>query len=476
MILPTSRSALGRRHGAAALPAIALTLALGCSGDVTPPGSDDAAAGTTDGGSEDGPAGTDADTGAADSTTSQDEPLTYHRDIRPVLERHCVSCHSDGQIAPYALTSYAEVEPLREAIAAAVSSRQMPPWNPRPGCAEYVGDPSLTDEAMAAVTAWAEGDALEGDAADFVPPTLPEPSGISRVDTSLTLAEPYTPQLAPDDYRCFVMDWPYEEATYITGFEVVPDNLDTVHHVISYAIEPEAVATYEALDANDPGPGYTCFGGPGGGGTSFSNGRWLGAWAPGAQTSDFPAGTGLRMEPGSKVVVQIHYNSVAGEAGPDQSTIDYRVDPTVEREAYMMPWTDPDWVAGGMYIPPDSASTTHVWELDPTAVMSFITDVIPPNEPIEIHSVSHHMHLRGAQAQQQIKRADGTSDCLVEIDDYDFNWQTRYRFGAPKILNPGDQLSLTCNWDNSGNDAGINWGEGTEDEMCLGVYFIAPLP
>jgi len=459
---------------------VAASVLVGCAplGDETQPQEESSATGDAEDEDADG---AQASTGEQPDTTGapggpEDGTFTYHRDVRPLIERHCVSCHQDGQIAPFAFTSYDEVWPLREAIAIAVAERSMPPWNPRPGCADYSGDPSLTDEELAMIAGWAAEDGPQGNPEEFVPPELPEPLELSRTDLSLTLPEPYTPQLQPDDYRCFLMDWPETETSFITGFQVQPDNLETVHHVITYAIEPGSVATYEALDEADPGPGYTCFGGPGGGSGDWAAGRWLGAWAPGARNTDFPEGTGLRMEPGSKVVVQIHYNSSADVIGPDQSTVDYKVDATVEREAYMMPWADPDWLSGGMRIPAGSGDTTYTWELDPTLALSILTDAVPAFQPIQIHSASHHMHLRGKAAQQVIKRKDGSDDCLVEIPNYDFNWQTRYRFVEPKVLEPGDVLSLTCQWDNADNDEDVNWGEGTNDEMCLGVYFVTPLP
>ncbi|MEM6993910.1 MAG: hypothetical protein AAF721_25580, partial [Myxococcota bacterium] len=409
-------------------------------------GSDSGASATEAGSSSDGAApATDGDDGQG----PVDGTVTYHRDLQPLLERHCVGCHAPGKIAPYALTSYEEVWPLREAIAEAVDQQVMPPWNPREGCAEYVGDPSLSAEAREMFGTWADGNGPVGDPADYVAPELPTPSGISRVDVSLPIPEPYTPTLSPDDYRCFLMDWPESEVSYITGFQVVPGNIETVHHVITYAISPSAVAAYEQLDADDPGPGYTCFGGPGASSGDWTAGRWLGAWAPGSETSDFPEGTGLRIEPGSKVVVQIHYNATGDDIEPDQTVVDYKVDSAVEREAFMMPWANPDWLSGAMPIPAGAPSTVHTWELDPTLVMSFLTDAIPGFSEFVIYSVSHHMHLRGVGGRQVIKRQDGSEECLVEMPRYDFNWQTRYRFKDHLKLPAGTKLEVTMGYDNT---------------------------
>lgn len=399
--------------------------------------------------------------------------VTYERDVRAVLERHCVGCHSDGNIAPFALTNYDEVMPYREAIVASVDAGTMPPWGMESDCNDFVGDLSMLEADKAMLSSWVDAGAPQGDPSDYVAPEPIEQPGLSRTDLTLSLPEPYTPQLSPDDYRCFLLDWPEDEVTFVTGFQFEPDNTAITHHVIVYVVPPERVEEFDQLDADDPGPGYTCFGGPGGDSAlDFVASRWLGAWAPGTAVGDLPAGTGLRIEPGSKVAVQMHYNTLADNGMPDQSRVHYKLDSQVEREAYMLPWADPSWLMGGMPIAAGDAAATHAFTLDPTGVIDLLTDIIPPNSPIEFHSTIHHMHRRGRRGNQSVIRADGTEECLLSVPRYDYNWQMSFRYQEPLILEPGDQLHVECEWDNSDNAQGINWGDGTADEMCLGIFYV----
>ena len=422
--------------------------------------------------------GTEASGDSADGSGTGDggaAEATYHRDVRPLLERHCNACHADGGIAPFTLGSYDEVYELRESLVASVQAGLMPPWGMEAGCGTYVGDSSMVPEDRATLQAWLDQGAVEGDAADFIAPTpiaLPE---LSRTDLTLGLAEPYLPTQMPDEYRCFVLDWPETETAFVTGFEVDPGNVSIAHHAIAYIAAPEEAEAYEQRDADEPGPGYTCFGGPAGSQPlDFITSRWLGAWAPGARVGDLPEGTGLRIDPGSKIVLQMHYNTLASDGEPDQTQIRYRLESQVEREAVMLPWADPSWLAGSMPIPAGTDDTVHSFSMDPTTIIGLLTnDSIADGQPLEFFSAIHHMHKRGSRGLQTIERLDGSSECLVDVPRYDYDWQHSYRYTESKVVNPGDLLRLECQWDNTTNDAAVNWGDGTNDEMCLGIHYVA---
>jgi mono/diheme cytochrome c family protein len=453
------------RRGATPLLA---ALVLGGCGTTEPAGDGGTESASSTGGSTGATAADDTSTGAP-----ADDAVTWHAHVRAVIEQHCTSCHQPGNIAPFPLTTYEEAHLLRESIALSIEHGSMPPWMPADGCQDYVGQPSITDEQAALVRAWVDGGAPEGDPGDYVAPP-PAPSfDLSRVDLELYVPEPYLPAQQPDDYRCFLLDWPHATTTYVTGFRARPDDLRTVHHIIAYGIAPELVPEYEALDAADPALGYTCFGGPGGSLTGpDSAGNWLGAWAPGGITGDYPEGTGIEMAPGSKVVLQIHYSTLVDGLRPDRSGVELKLDGEVERPAYTMPWMDPAWISGGMPIPAGQSGVVHAFELDPTQFMSLLTDAVPPNAPFEIHSAVHHMHKLGTRAEQRVNRGDGSQTCLLQLPRWDFNWQQSYRFVQPVRFEPGDTLRLACEWDNSAGDQWVNFGEGTGDEMCLGIFYI----
>jgi Copper type II ascorbate-dependent monooxygenase, C-terminal domain/Copper type II ascorbate-dependent monooxygenase, N-terminal domain len=423
----------------------ALALA-GCSGDA--PGSD--------------PTGTSPGTGG-------DMALTYYKDAKPVIDAKCATCHTSSGIAPFPLTTFAEVNAQQAAIAAAVRAGTMPPWMPAKTCGTYQGDRSLTDAQKATITGWVSGGAKEGNPAD-APAEGNREVGLSRVDLTLSLPTTYTPKRSPDEYRCFIVDWPQTDTTYVTGFGVKPGVASIVHHVIAYLATPDTLAQYQALDNADPASGYECFGGPGG---SEAPGGWVGAWAPGVTGSDTPPGTGIEIPKGSKIVVQMHYNTATAKAVPDRTEILLKLDPTVEKKAAVMPWANPAWVTKKtMNIPAHASDAKASWAFDPSPYLGSITNgVLNSNQPFTMYAAGLHMHTRGVTAKTAIERKDGSSDCLLDIPAWNFHWQGAYGFAQPKQVNPGDKLSLECHWNNP-SDVALNWGEGTGDEMCLATYYV----
>jgi hypothetical protein len=207
---------------------------------------------------------------------------------------------------------------------------------------------------------------------------------------------------------------------------------------------------------------------------------WLGGWAPGGAGSDFPPGTGLPTEPGSKIVLQIHYNTLDADGQPDQSSILFKLDDTVDRPARILPWTNPYWIIqDSMDIPAGETDVTHSFEYDPTTVNILGLD----GDPIRIYSAALHMHNLGKSGRLSIERSSGESECLLSIPNYDFHWQRSYGLMESVLVHPGDTLRLECHWDNSQANQlmvdgkllpvqNVSWGQGTTDEMCLGIFYI----
>jgi len=408
-------------------------------------------------------------------STPKPVPVSWHANVGPLVEQKCGGCHVEGGIAPFALETYAQAHAWRDAVKAAVTSRHMPPWSPSNECAQYVEDRSLTEEQVALLTGWVDAGAPEGNPSDAPPVPRPLTVGLSRVDATLKMPTAYTPQKNPDDYRCFVLDWPYADLRYVTGFRANPGNVGIVHHVIAFLAEPQQVAAAQALDDQEPGPGYTCFGGAG-----LNSGRtaWLGSWAPGSGGSDYPAGTGLRVAPGSKVILQVHYNTGhaghGGSVGADETSVSFKVDSTVDKVAFVQPWANPNWFRGMMPIPAGHADVAHGFALDPTTVADQLTGgAFQKDKPLTVHTVALHMHTLGTRTKMEIQRRSGARECLLDIPRWDFHWQGAYTLRQPKVVNPGDSIGIECHWDNSAPGAvNVNWGEGTGDEMCLGLYYM----
>ena len=472
--------------------ALLTTLLSACGADpgATDHGSGDttAAAATADAATSTTPTeATDAagSTGSTDPSAGEDAAVTYYRDIKSVLDARCVQCHSPGNIAPFSLVDYAASKPFAQALADSADDGTMPPWPPDSSCRGYVHDRSLPQAERELLRVWAELGAPAGDPGD-APPAPDAPEAI-EYDIELALPAPYTPTISPDEYRCFLIEWPKDEVTFVTGLDVIPGERQLVHHVIAYAIPPKDVDTYRALADADPDPGYVCYGGPGATAeSSVGSIPWLGAWAPGTGGGAMPPGTGLRVAPGSLIALQMHYHSYPG-AGPDQSRLRLRTAASVERPAVIMPFTDIDWVLGTkkMEIPAGDADVVQSAELDMTKYLGFLFPDGPfagPG-PFVVHAAGLHQHTLGTTSKLEVVRGAGGEECLLDIPRWDFDWQGTYQLTDTVQVNPGDRMRIECHWDNSAANQPIvdgvqqeprdvGWGEGTGDEMCLGLLYV----
>jgi hypothetical protein len=417
---------------------------------------------------------------------------TWNADVAPLVNTHCVACHQDGGIAPFPLTAHADAAPMAEAMKDATEARVMPPWLAAPDCADYDDDPSLTDAEIALIGAWAAAGALEGSGAA---PTVSQQLTTSpEPDVELSMPAPYTQALEPDEYRCFPLEWPLTQTAFVTGFRVSPGNAAVVHHIIASVVPAEkAQATRDSDDA-DEGPGFTCLNGGGGmtgglggggggvGGGGVGDGGGVGGggvggdgraggsgplfvWAPGSDGASFPGGTGIRVEAGALVVLQIHYNSDAQGPQEDLTTVGFATVDSIDHEAMFLPWMNPAWL-NSMNIPAGDAAVDFTFAFDPT----FLTG----GAPFTLYTPMLHMHNLGRRADLALVDDAGAEDCLLDIPQWDFHWQLSYPLSEPRRVEPGQQrLRIHCQFDNSGGSEDVSFGEGTSDEMCLGFLYVA---
>jgi hypothetical protein len=339
------------------------------------------------------------------------------------------------------------------AVRQAVASGSMPPWSLDGDCNEYRDDLSMSDAERATLIEWLDAGLPEGDPATSVAGSPPEMAGLSRVDHELAMPEPYVPTVSPDDYRCFLIDWPVETYTHLTGFDVIPGDLDIVHHVIAFILPPESRPELEALDEADAGQGYTCFGGPGV--ESLESAIWLGSWAPGSRLGDLPDGVGIPVQPDSTVVLQVHHNTEVAPPAPSLTTLRIQVEDEVDEPVEVQPWANPLWLyTDAMELPPGEV-TTHGFGYTMT-------------RDTQLYTASFHMHKLGLEAKLWVEHPDGSETCVLHDTDWDFDWQRGYRLKEPVQVQEGDTVHIECTWDNN-TDQPVGWGDSTEDEMCLGV-------
>lgn len=391
---------------------------------------------------------------------------TYHADVRPIVAARCVQCHAAGGVAPFSLETYAQVHTFRDVIVGAVESRRMPPWPPGRCCGDFRHDRSLTPEQIATIAAWAEGDGPEGDPAD-APPDPPREEGLSRVDVEVEMAEAYTPSDGDgDEVRCFLLDWPEQARTFITGLAVDPGEAGILHHSLVYAVPQARVAGYRSLDDLSAGPGWACPGGLAEGGDAV-----VGGWLPGSLGYDFPQGLGRAVDPGAKILISNHYRYTPAMAAADRTRVAFRLDPAVEREISGVVVYNPLWPVGQtMKIPAGADDVVFTYGYDPTLVNG--------GKPFLVHGVSLHMHERGASGSLAIERADGTLECVLHVEDWDYHWQGEYLLNEPVRVAPGDQMKVECHFDNSaanqppGQEPRDQWW-GDDREMCIASVLVA---
>ncbi len=406
------------------------------------------------------------------------EPVpTYWGDVQPLMQGRCVSCHQEGGIGPFPLDNYGVVKEYAELSLSAMKSRAMPPWRATPGHIDYAQDPSLSQVQIELFEHWMNELMPEGDANNPGAPLKDLSLTLDNVNFALEIPEPYVPSTeADDDYRCFLVDWPESDLSYVTGFEVRPDNNSVVHHVAAFLVRPDTLVgpsvldDFQAFDDEEPGQGYTCFGGPSGANEVQIPVQQIAQWVPGSGAVVFPAQSGIPVPAGSLVVLQLHYSTDSWDGAPDQTAIDFQIADTVAKKGAFAPYLNPSWPLGGMTIP-DGKETTHKHEGDPVPFFELMISDMDLSGGFDIHAAMLHMHLTGQSGLVRVDRADGSSQTLLEVDPWDFDWQISYQLDQPVAFEPGDAMYLECRWDNqTGTD--LDWGEGSNEEMCVGNLFI----
>lgn len=392
---------------------------------------------------------------------------TYYQEVAPLLSQSCSGCHVRGGIAPFALSTYDESKPMAVAIAAAVSSRQMPPWMPGGDTPPLLHDRRLSEAQVALLEAWAENGALEGDATRPAPLIPPEVVPFDSPDLAFDLGADYVPDASlTDDYRCFAVPLNLPVARMATAYRVTPGNAKTVHHVIVSLFAPTSAADLQAIDDASSGPGWQCFGGPVPSGSSAQPVGAIGSWVPGMTAVQLLPGTANRVAANAIAVVQVHYN-LAGGTDPDRTKVELKFAAPAD-EASLQQVVSVPLIRRQVAIPPGSvghleqtAQTARVW-----AAGRFY-----PDGDAYIVGVSGHMHLKGTRL--QILRNDET---LLDIPRWDFHWQGGYQLVNPVRLLPTDTLTIKCTYDNP-TDQLVTWGEGTTDEMCFApIQVVDQLP
>ena len=402
---------------------------------------------------------------------------TYYQDVKPILDGRCAGCHYAGGSAPFSLTNYRNAHRYAKAISPAVRNRAMPPWHADDRYRRYLYDPSLSAQQIAAIVRWAASGAPKGDPSHPGPQLPPVSPRLERVDAQLTMPRRYTPRrrAGDDDYRCFVLRWNADHTRYVTGFNVKPGQRREVHHMILFLARPEDARTVDGWQAADAKAGYSCYGGPSltGSGRQIAA-QFLAGWVPGSFGTNFPAGTGIRILPGSRLILQVHYNlDAVARPRPDRSTVELKLDDQVARRAIYVPLVDFRWIASPrtFVIPAGRSRVVHSYSVDPRTVVPFFDRELDTSRGLIAYSALLHMHRLGRSGNIAVE-GPARHSVLLRIGHWDFDWQREYYFADPEVIAPGERLSIRC-VHHGRRGRTVTWGENSSDEMCIGFLYVS---
>ena len=380
-------------------------------------------------------------------------PVTFSKDVAPILQENCQTCHRPGDIAPMSLLSYQEARPWAKSIRQVASDRTMPPWHADAQAGTFANDSSLSEQEISTLVAWVDQGAPEGNAADLPPAKTFAVNGWKAGTPDLVYWVPETynlPATVDDEYRCFVMPEKIEQDLWYSGLEVKPGNPAVVHHVIVFADLSDSA---RERDAADPEPGFLC--GMASGGIDM---KMVGGWAPGRNVGMSKNGIAMKIAAGTTLVYQVHYHNTTGAEQPDRSGMAlYLTRETVHKH----PRTAPIG-AWDLNIEAGNANAEHsaAW-------------TAPAN--IHVRSIMPHMHYIGKDMKLTAVLPDGTEQLLLDVPRYDFNWQTSYVFAEPVALPKGAVIKMVSHHDNSAANPrnqfdpprDIHFGEATHEEMSI---------
>jgi tetratricopeptide (TPR) repeat protein len=381
---------------------------------------------------------------------SAQTPVTFSKDVAPILFSRCGVCHRPGGAAPFSLLTYTSARAHAGQIAAVTRSGVMPPWKADADYGgEFMNQPRLTAAELELLQRWNAEGAPEGDpGATPQPPHWTEGWQLGTPDLVVT-APSYTLQAdGTDVFRIFVIKLPVNGVKYVRGMEFKPGNARVVHHA---NIRVDQTDASRKFDEADPGPGYS---GLIASSAVYPDGHFLG-WTPAQVPPLLPKGLAWRLRPNTDLVVELHMQP-SGKEEAVQPTIGFYFgsDPPERTPAMLR--------LGRQNIDIPAGERNYV------VSDSFVTPV-----DIEVEAVQPHAHYRAKEMVGFASLPDGSVRPLIHIRDWDFRWQHVYRYVAPFWLPKGTRLQMRYTYDNSAENPRnpdqpprhVFWGQRSADEM-----------
>ena len=408
-----------------------------------------------------------------ESLGAQDAAPTYSKDVAPILYKNCTTCHRPGGLGPFSLLNYDTAKKNVDDIRDAVKTGLMPPWHAEGPHGTFLNDRRLSDIEKQTILRWIDAGAKKGNLSALPPaPVYPTSWEIGEPDAIVKMPDDFTvPAKGTVEYQYFEIPTNFTEDKWVQAIEFMPGAREVVHHVLVYAKVPPTAnasstvtAVPRAAGAPAPRPLFVRK-------AQFDSpedpprldslhppprqlGTLIGGTAPGTNVMKFPAGTALRLRAGTVLTFQMHYTA-RGHEMHDRTAVGFRFATAAPAEEIRMS----AFINGAFTLPAGEKDVAVASELEPT-------------EAIRIWGLLPHTHLRGTRWKYTLEKPDGTSEVILDVPRYDFNWQTYYFFATPLELPAGSKLKSMAWYDNSaGNKSNpdatkdVKWGDQTWEEM-----------
>jgi hypothetical protein len=396
-------------------------------------------------------------------------PPTFTKDVAPILQKHCQTCHRPGEAAPFSMLTYEDTLPWAPTMKMVVTRKIMPPWFADPQYGHFANERSLSADEVRTIVAWVNGGSQKG-----VPEDMPAPVnnfvegwGISTPDIVFQLPKPYSvPAAGVIDYQYVIVPTGFKEDKWVQALEVRPTDRAVVHHIIAYLREPGS--NY----FKDQKPGVFFIAPPPKADektdTSALPSDFLVGYAPGQPAEILHPGEGKLIKAGSDIVFEVHYTP-NGKATTDQTKLGLVLAKAAPKERVLTLSAS----NGTFKIPPG----------DPDYKVDASFEV---QKPVKLVGLHPHMHSRGKSFEYRLTFPDGKTETILSVPVYNWHWQLWYNLADPIDLPQGTKIECTAHFDNSPNNPenpdptkAVIWGQQSWDEMMVGFFnlkFDAAMP
>jgi hypothetical protein len=379
------------------------------------------------------------------------QPVTFNRQIAPIVYNNCSSCHRPGEAAPFSLLSYQDVMKKGRIIAVATSSRLMPPWKAEPASYPYRDERRLADSEIALIQQWVRDGMPEGPGPRPEAPKFESGWQLGPPDLIVEMPAAYhVPADGADIYRNIAIPLGLAEDKWVTAIDMKPSARAVVHHVLYFG-DPSGQSHNHPQEGDQPG-----FSGMRAAGATLP----LGGWAVGAQPHLFPEGLALNVPKGTDLVIQYHFHPT-GKPETEKSVVGfYFAKKAPERKLVSIQLPPAYSLFAGLAIPPGEKDYV-------------VRDSYTLPMDLDAVGVGAHAHYLGKLLQLTATLPNGDVKTLLRIGDWDFAWQDRYFFRDFVALPKGTRLDAEVHWDNSASNprnpsnppTAVAWGEQSKDEM-----------